>query len=94
MSKKKFEFNDKQSKDWLKGLLREEIVEITFTKKDGSERKMKCTLSDKKIPSAKMPKTESKAKNDDALPVFDLEKESWRSFRWDSIKQIEFSLGK
>lgn len=94
MENKKFEFNDDESKNWLKGLLREEIVEITFTKKDGSERKMKCTLSENKIPSEKVPKGESKAKNSDALPVFDLEKESWRSFRWDSIKQIEFSLGK
>ena len=94
MSGNSFEFKTEKEKNWLLTLLRERAVDVSFIKKDGSERKMKCTLSDKKIPSAKMPKTESKAKNDDALPVFDLEKESWRSFRWDSVKQIEFSLGK
>jgi len=94
MSSESFEFKTKKEKDWLKGLLRESIVDITFTKKDGSERKMKCTLLEDKIPSEKVPKSETKSKNEDALPVFDLEKESWRSFRWDSIKKIEFSLGK
>ena len=89
MSNESFEFKTTKEKDWLKGLLRETTVDITFTKKDGSERKMKCTLSENKIPSEKVPKGESKAKNDDALPVFDLEKESWRSFRWDSIKKVE-----
>ena len=44
MSSEPFEFKTKKEKDWLKGLLRESIVDITFTKKDGSERKMKCTL--------------------------------------------------
>jgi len=25
--------------------------------------------------------------------VFDVEKDEWRSFRWDSIKQLNFSIG-
>ena len=29
----------------------------------------------------------------ETLPVFDLEKKSWRSFRWDSLTGVEFSLG-
>ena len=40
MSEKKFEFKTKKEKDWLIGLLRSEIVELTFIKKDGSERIM------------------------------------------------------
>ena len=43
MSDKKFVFTTKKEKDWLIGLLRSEIVELTFTKKDGTERIMKCT---------------------------------------------------
>jgi len=39
-----FEFKTKKEKDWLLGLLRSQIVDITFTKKDGSERILKCTL--------------------------------------------------
>jgi hypothetical protein len=29
----------------------------------------------------------------DALAVFDIEKNDWRSFRWDSVKSIKFTLG-
>ena len=33
-----------------------------------------------------------KTKSDEALAVFDLEKQSWRSFRFDSVKEINFSM--
>ena len=89
----KFEFKTKKEKNWLLGLLRSEVVEITFTKKDGSERIMKCTLMESKIPSEIMPKGTEKAKNDEVLPVFDIENDGWRSFRWDSIRQINFTIG-
>ena len=93
MSNESFEFKTTKEKDWLKGLLRETTVDITFTKKDGSERKMKCTLSENKIPSEKKPLGSGKSKNDEVLPVFDVEKQEWRSFRFDSVRKIEFSLG-
>ena len=85
-------FNSKKEKNWLLTLLRERAVNITFTKKDGSERKMSCTLSELKIPSEKMPKSTEKTKNNEVVPVFDIENNGWRSFRWDSIKRIEFDL--
>ena len=83
----------KEGREWLHGLLQSEKVTLTFTKKDGNERKMICTLAESKIPDEKMPKNSGKEKSDDALAVFDLEKQQWRSFRWDSVKKIEFSLG-
>ena len=86
-------FKSKKEKNWLLGLLRSEVVDITFTKKDGSERIMKCTLMESKIPSEKMPKGTEKTKNDEVLPVFDIENDGWRSFRWDSIRAIQFSIG-
>ena len=54
---------------------------------------MLCTLVSDKIPSEKAPKNTGKSGSDDALAVFDLEKIEWRSFRWDSVKKIEFTLG-
>jgi hypothetical protein len=93
MSEKKFEFKTKTEKDWLIGLLRSEIVQLTFTKKDGSERIMKCTLAEQKIPQEFAPKGTDRAKNDEAVAVFDLENNGWRSFRWDSLTNIEFTLG-
>ncbi len=85
-------FKTQKEKDWLLGLLREQNVTVTFVKKDGSERIMTCTLLENKIPSEKLPKSEKKVKNSDSVAVFDLEKQEWRSFRFDSIKKIEASL--
>jgi uncharacterized phage-like protein YoqJ len=79
-------------KNWLKSILRDLDVTIEFVKKDGSLRKMICTLSESKIPIEKTPKNTGKAKTDDVLAVFDVENDGWRSFRWDSIKKIEFKL--
>jgi hypothetical protein len=93
MSEKKLNFTTKKEKDWLRTLLKEDVVSITFIKKDGSERIMKCTLLESKIPSEFAPKGSEKTKSDEVLPVFDVESDGWRSFRWDSIRKIEFSLG-
>jgi hypothetical protein len=79
-------------KNWLKSILREQNMTIEFEKKDGTLRKLFCTLSENKIPAEKMPKGTGKAKSDEVLAVFDVEKDDWRSFRWDSIKRIEFKL--
>jgi len=87
------QINTPEGREWLKGLLRSEKVKITFTKKDGTDREMLCTLVSDEIPSEKAPKNTGKSGSDDALAVFDLEKTEWRSFRWDSVKKIEFTLG-
>ena len=54
---------------------------------------MKCTLAEQKIPSENAPKGVERKKSEEAVAVFDLENQSWRSFRWDSLKNIEFTLG-
>jgi hypothetical protein len=64
-------------------------VTVLFTKKDGTDREMLCTLAESLIPSDKRPKTENTKFSDDALRVFDLDKKEWRSFRWDSIKTVK-----
>jgi hypothetical protein len=67
--------------------LREGICRVTFTKKDGTERQMLCTLDMSGIPEEHQPKTDGNAtaKNNEAVRVYDLEKEAWRSFRLDSV---------
>ena len=86
------QINTEDGRDWLKSMLKSQEVTISFTKKDGTERKMLCTLSESKIPTEKAPKNTGKAKSEDALAVFDVEKQDWRSFRWDSVTRVEFSL--
>jgi len=84
-------------KKWLRGCLKTSHVTVTFTKKDGTERVMKCTTDPTYI-MFKDPKIlESKSKravNEDVLPVFDIDQGSWKSFRWDSIKSVSIVLGK
>jgi hypothetical protein len=86
-------------REWLKGVLHDDITKnlcVVFTKKDGTDREMFCTLSESRIPSDKQPKTETgttaRSFSDDALRVFDTEKQEWRSFRWDSVKEVRFDL--
>jgi len=95
-------FNDEVGREWLRELLSESVVKVTFTKKDGSERVMNCTLSENLIPKAPIHATNTNNPIDfpktrkistEVQPVFDIEAQSWRSFRWDSIKQINFALG-
>ena len=76
----------KKSRKWLTNLLNEYVVEVTFTKKDGTERVMNCTLHEDYLPETT---GAGRAVSSDALAVFDTEVEDWRSFRWDSIKSIK-----
>jgi hypothetical protein len=84
----------KQFKNWLKGVMQTEIVNLTFRKTDGTLRNMKCTLLPKYLPETVVP-VEDKPKrktSEEALAVFDLEKNEWRSFRYDSVTEIKFTL--
>jgi len=80
---------------WLKSVLQNVPATITFTKVDGTERVMKCTLEAKELPpvvplvEGKTPRKETTSTK--ALRVFDLEKKEWRSFTVKNLKQI--SLG-
>lgn len=78
------------NRDQIKDLLTTHATTIVFTKKDGTEREMLCTLDEDRIPSDKLPSGEAKVKiNESVLPVFDLTLGEWRSFRIDSVKEIK-----
>ena len=59
---------------WVKDMLAVTVMQVKFTKADGSIRDMKCTLD----PSVAVPhekKTErQKAKNEEVLAVWDIDK--------------------
>ena len=85
----------KKFKRWLKGHLAFGPVTVTFTKKDGTERVMNCTTNTDLVPPVVVKEsTEKKERkvNEDTMPVYDLEVKAWKSFRWDSIKQVRFEL--
>jgi WYL_2, Sm-like SH3 beta-barrel fold len=92
--------NDKEFeefKTWTLGVLHDASIKdlcVTFTKQDGSERAMRCTLVESNIPTDKIPKTTGSptTSNGSAVRVFDTEKSEWRSFRWESVTKVEFTL--
>ena len=74
-------------------LLRDGICEVLFTKKDGTERLMKCTLNMDYIPEEmkqfQLYKGEKVLENLDILKVYDTEVQGWRSFILDNVKYIK-----
>ena len=77
----------------IREFLLDSIIEVTFTKVDGTERKMNCTLNHKHIPEDMKPlnliKGEKVLQNLDILKVFDTDKQDWRSFRVENVILIK-----
>lgn len=74
--------------DEMKDFLQNTVSNVTFTKKNGDQRIMKCTLMPEHLPPVEVKEgaeqTEKKV-NTEVLAVWDLEAEGWRSFRLDSV---------
>ena len=86
-------FTKKIGKEWLTGLLKTDIICVTFIKKDGQKRWMTCTLNPEHIPNFDSKKTDKELDlTKDVLSVFDVDIGEWRSFRYDSIKSISFDF--
>jgi hypothetical protein len=79
----------KKGRKWLAGILEQSIVEVTFTKKDGTERVMNCTLMEDYLPETT---GAGRSAGSDALAVFDVDADGWRSFCWDSVKAVKLSV--
>ena len=78
----------------IRELLKEGVIEVKFTKKDGSLRVMKCTLKEDLIPTEHAPKGTGKVKsNSDVISVFDVENNGWRSFNYATIKEFTVTGG-
>jgi|SRR5665213_40802 len=69
----------------LKTGLETHICIVHFTKADGSERTMRCTLLPEYLPELPPLHVDKETVNEERLVVWDLEKNGWRSFRLDSI---------
>ena len=80
---------------WLKDILTVTEATVTFTKVDGTERVMRCTLEIDKLPPVVIKEDAKPRKQSDstkALRVFDTEKQEWRSFTIKNIKKIELTI--
>ena len=99
-----------QIRSWVRGLLTNSEISVTFTKADGTDREMLCTLDGSRIPvSVTKPvvlttstapvdgivresKRPRKEPDPHSIRVFDLEKQEWRSFRFDRLKKVTATL--
>ena len=79
---------DTLSKSNIKNMLDTGIVNVKFKKTDGSERLMKCTLLEGIIKEYEKKTEKTRPVSEDTLSVWDVEKDGWRSFRYDSIIEI------
>jgi len=86
-------------RDWIKSLLQQGSITVTFTKADGTDRDMLCTLDPAQLPPVAAPvdgivkeSKERKKPDEHSLRVFDLEKNEWRSFRFDRLKKVTAEL--
>jgi len=91
-------------RDWVRSLLQKNPITVTFVKADGSVRDMLCTLDSSRMPAQPdaaifststanvdgLVKSKKSRKEPDphSLRVFDLEKNEWRSFRFDRLQKI------
>ena len=83
--------NKIMEKHELKQILENGVVTVVFTKKDGTERTMKCTLLPEYLPhqgATLLVEGANRKENIDVLSVWDVDENGWRSFRLESVKEI------
>ena len=90
-------------RSWVRQLLTREEVTVEFVKSDGTMRTMRCTLDPDRFSAPNTvinvttdgrPKSSRKQPDEVGVQtVWDLDANQWRSFRYDRLKKINFSLG-
>lgn len=80
------------TREALVELLSSSLVEVTFNKLSGDERRMICTLMPKYLPEASRedPLSQTKIRNleSENIVVWDLTAKAWRSFRYNRVTKV------
>jgi hypothetical protein len=92
-------------RDWVRSLLQKGPVTVVFTKADGTDREMRCTLDHNQIPEAPVKpvsapvdgivresKKPRKEPDPHSIRVFDLDKNEWRSFRFERLRKVSAEI--
>ena len=81
------------SRDSLLKDLRANVIEVMFTKVDGTQRNMRCTLRADLLPSTFVAESDQETRfhkeNKDVIACWDVQKGGWRSFRIDSVQYAQ-----
>jgi hypothetical protein len=96
------EVNKTIIRDWVRNLLQVTEVTVEFTKADGTRREMRCTLDLARLPEVPVAtgpvdgivkeSKQRKAPDPESIRVFDLDKNEWRSFRFDRLQKVGASI--
>lgn len=78
------------TRDEILLILEQGPAEVRFIKSDGTIREMKCTTKSDLITFYEKKTDRVKAINLEIIPVFDLEKNEWRSFKVDQVLSVSF----
>lgn len=81
------------SVDEVKDTLRSALCEVKFTKSNGEERTMRCTLHPSFLPKFEIKEETSEEKkprkvNPSMVSVWDIEANGWRGFKIESLLTI------
>lgn len=79
------------NKTFYNQMLKTNICEVVFTKNDGSERTMKCSLLPSIFTQFNISESTgtSKVQNDDQVNVIDIDVGDWRSFKISAVKSFK-----
>lgn len=78
---------EKMTRNELRDLLAENVLRVTFDKKNGEKRVMTCTLKKDYLPEANGNSNYKEAMT--SLSVWDTNANGWRAFCLDKIRDIE-----
>ena len=76
------------TKESIRSLLKNDVLEVVFIKTDGNVREMKGTLQEKFVEAYDKKTDKVKPENDSVISVWDLDNNGWRSFKLDSIQSV------
>jgi hypothetical protein len=62
---------------------------VTFTKKDGTDRTMRCTRSPDLLPPGAVKGTDTRKDQGNLIAVYDLDAQAWKGFFFDKMVAIQ-----
>ena len=80
---------EKINREDIVSKLKQGIVRVNFTKKDGEVRDMKCTLVSSLIPQESQPKGELNKISESVIRAYDVDANGWRSFVISNVNTVE-----
>lgn len=81
------EWNDFST--WVRSVLRNQTATVKFTKSDGTERVMRCTLRADLLPATSIKEGSQRKTSTTSVAVWDLDLNEWRSFTLRRVSSVE-----